>query len=136
MARGKPFEPGNKFGRGRPRGSKNKTTVMAQELLESYAVPVVRKVIQMAILGDTTAQKMCMDRIAPVRRDQTVKFGPLPTATAAEVSKATEKVVQGVAAGKIPIAQGLAMSGLLEMRRRAVETESLDGRVRNLEERQ
>lgn len=75
MARGKPFEPGNKFGRGRPRGSKNKTTVMAQELLESYAVPVVRKIIQMAILGDTTAQKMCMDRIAPVRRDQTVKFG-------------------------------------------------------------
>ena len=136
MARGRPFEAGNKFGRGRPRGSKNKTTVVAQELLESYAAPVVRKVIHMAILGDTTAQKMCMERIMPVRRDQTVKFGPLPTATAAEVSKATERVVQNVAAGKIPIAQGLAMCDLLEMRRRAVETESLDGRVRNLEERQ
>ena len=136
MARGRPFEPGNTFGRGRPPGSKNKTTVKVQELFDSYAVPVARKVIQMAILGDTKAQKMCMDRVAPVRREETVKFGPLPTSTAAEVSKATEKVVQDVAAGKIPIAQGLAMSGLLEMRRRAVETESLDGRVRNLEERQ
>lgn len=136
MARGRPFETGNKFGRGRPRGSRNKTTVLAQELLESHAEPVVRKALMMAIQGDTAAMKLCMDRILPVHREVPVKFGPLPTATAAEVSKAAEKVVQDVAAGKIPIAQGLAMSGLLEMRRRTVETESLDGRVRNLEERQ
>jgi hypothetical protein len=136
MARGRPFEPGNKFGRGRPRGSRNRTTVLAQQLLESHAEPVVRKALMMAIQGDTTAMKLCMDRILPVRHDQPVKLGSLPTATAADVSKATQKVVQSVASGKIPIAQGLAVSEMLERRRRAVETESLDGRVRNLEERQ
>jgi len=65
MARGRPFEAGNKFGRGRPRGSRNKTTVLAQELLESHAEPVVRKALMMAIQGDTAAMKLCMDRILP-----------------------------------------------------------------------
>jgi Family of unknown function (DUF5681) len=133
MARGRPFQAGNTFGRGRPRGSRNKTTALAQQLLESHAEPVVRKALMMAIQGDTTAMRLCMDRILPVRRDLPVKLGDLPTATAAEVSRATQKVVQRVATGKLPIAQGLAVSEMLEKRRRAVETESLDERVRTLE---
>src|SRR5260370_17933086 len=34
MKRGRPFEPGNKFGHGRPGGSKNKRTQLAQKLFE------------------------------------------------------------------------------------------------------
>ena len=133
MARGRPFEAGNKFGRGRPRGSRNKTTVLAQQLLESHAEPVIRKALMMAIQGDTAAMKLCMDRILPVHREMPVKFGKLPTATAAEVSESTQKVLQAYAAGKLSMGQALAMSDLLEKRRRAIETEGLDERLRKLE---
>src|SRR2546425_12787757 len=33
MKRGRPFEPGNKLGRGRPPGSRNKKTLIIQEIL-------------------------------------------------------------------------------------------------------
>jgi len=50
--RGRPFEPGNKLGRGRPRGSRNKTTLVAGELLHSYALALMRKAIALALQGD------------------------------------------------------------------------------------
>jgi hypothetical protein len=134
MARGRPFEAGNKFGRGRPPGSRNKTTVMAQQLLNKHAEDVVRKVLTMGLRdGDMSALKLCMDRVVPVLREPLAKLGNLPTATAAEVSKSTQKVVQGLAAGKLPMGQALAMSELLEKRRRAIETENFDERLRTLE---
>ena len=134
MERGRPFKPGNKSGRGRPLGSKNKTTASARQLLDSYAEPVVRKVLQMGLRdGDMGALKLCMDRILPVRRDPPVKLGSLPTSTAAEVSKSSEKVVQNVASSKLPPGQGLVMSELLDKRRRAIETQNLDERIQKLE---
>jgi hypothetical protein len=39
MTRGRPFEPGNKFGRGRPKGSRNKRTAEAQALFDEYKDP-------------------------------------------------------------------------------------------------
>src|SRR5262245_26144335 len=99
-ARGRPFEPGNKFGRGRPRGSRNKSTLLAQNLLHSYAEPVVKTCIQQAVKGDPTAMRLCMERIAPMRRDAPVKIGKLPTHTAADIAKSSEMVVQKVAAGE------------------------------------
>src|SRR6266851_400032 len=114
MARGKPFERGNTFGRGRPLGSRNKTTIMAKQLFESHAEPVVRKAIVMALQGHPTALKLCMDRIDPLRRDPPVNIGFLPSSSAEEISQSAEKVVRRVAAGKLSPAQGAAMADLLE----------------------
>ena len=134
MARGRPFEAGNTFGRGRPKGSRNKTTVMAQQLLNKHAEDVARKVLMMGLRdGDIGALKLCLDRVVPVLREPLAKLGNLPTATAAEVSKSMQKVLQSFARGKLPMGQALAMSDLLEKRRRAIETEGLDERVRKLE---
>ena len=134
MARVRPFEAGNKFGRGRPRGSRNKTTVMAQQLLNNHAEHVVRKVLMIGLRdGDTSALKLCIDRVVPVLREPLAKVGKLSTATAAEVSGSTQKVLQSFAAGKIPMGQAQAISDLLEKRRRAIETEGLDERLRKLE---
>ena len=41
--RGRPFQPGNKFGRGRPRGSRNKKTILIEEFLaENTSLSYVR----------------------------------------------------------------------------------------------
>ena len=48
---------------------------------------------------------------------------------------ASESVINGVARGQLTPAEGQAFSTMLEARRRVIETEELDQRVRALEDR-
>src|ERR1035438_3799226 len=66
--RGKPFAPGNRSGKGRPTGSRNKVTLACEDLLEGEAGAITHKVIEMAKEGDHVAMKLCMERIYPPRR--------------------------------------------------------------------
>ena len=59
---------------GRPRGSRNKTTVLMQNLLEGEAEAIARKAIEMAKDGDMAAIRVCMDRLASIRRKDPVAF--------------------------------------------------------------
>jgi len=133
-ARGKPFAPGNKLGRGRPRGSRNKTTLLAQELLDSYAEPLVRKCLHMALQGDPKAMQLCMDRILPARRDLPMKLGKLPMGTAAELCEASATVLQKAASGQLTVMQAQGFSGLIENHRSMIETVHMDARLRTIEQ--
>ena len=119
--RGRPFERGNKFGQGRPKGSRNKTTVVAQRLLEEYSEPIVRKCIVDALKGDGPSRRICMERILPAQRDACIRIKLPRTLTAQDVDQAAEQVVQSVAAGRISPATGAALAQILELRRKAIE---------------
>jgi hypothetical protein len=41
--RGRPFQPGNSFGRGRPAGSRNKATIALQAMLEQHGEHILKK---------------------------------------------------------------------------------------------
>ena len=56
--RGKPFELGNKAGKGRPRGSRNKKSVFL-EMLEDRGEAIITKGIFMALSGDRALQRVC-----------------------------------------------------------------------------
>ncbi len=60
--RGRPFRPGNKYGRGRPRGSRNKATGLFQKTLERYAESLAKKLVQEAFQGTPTALRLCIER--------------------------------------------------------------------------
>ena len=77
--------------------------------------------------------RLAMERILPVRRETTVKLGALPIKSAADVSKAFEKLMEKVAAGKLTIAEAQGVGELLDKRRRAIETDDMDQRLRALE---
>lgn len=132
-SRGKPFQPGNKLGRGRPRGSRNKTTGQVQELLSEFAMPITRKAIADGLKGNGAVLRLLLDRILPARREAPIIVGLLPASTAGEVSKATETVLRKVASGKITTSEGEALLKLLETRRRTIETEELEKRIVSLE---
>lgn len=134
--KGKQFEPGNQLGRGRPRGSRNRATLMAQELLDNHAEPLIRKCLVSALQGDSKAMQLCLERILPARRELPLKIGKLPLGTAAELSRASEAITQKVATGQLTPSQGQAMAELIERRRKVIETENIDRRLQALEERQ
>lgn len=52
MKRSRPFEPGNHFGRGRPKGSRNKRSLLAKQLLDEHGEAIVRKALVIALQGD------------------------------------------------------------------------------------
>ncbi len=53
---------------GRPKGSVNKFTALARELMSDKSPEIVEKVISKALEGDVHCLKMCLDRILPVHK--------------------------------------------------------------------
>jgi len=59
----KPLNPA-----GRPKGSVNKYTALAREVMSAKGPEIVKKVIEKALEGDVHCLKMCIDRILPVHK--------------------------------------------------------------------
>ena len=68
------FTEGNS---GKPKGSRNKATIAIESLLEGQAEELTQTAISKALDGDSMALRLCMDRIAPLPKDNTISF-PLP----------------------------------------------------------
>jgi hypothetical protein len=132
--RGRPFQPGNTFGRGRPKGSRNKTTRKMQEMLDKYCEPITQKWISMAIKGDPVALRLCVERLFPARRDGYVQFSLAGTKTLADVAASSAKVLHGVSRGELTPMEGEIISGILEDRRRSLESVELEARLERLEQ--
>ena len=79
--------------------------------------------------------RLCMERLTPARRQRMLQFKMPPVKTIADVAAASESVVNGVAHGRLIPAEGQAFSAMLEGRRRVIETEEMDRRLRALEDR-
>ena len=55
-------------------GARHKATVAAEALLDGEAEALTRKAVEMALAGDGTALRLCLDRIIPPRRERPVRF--------------------------------------------------------------
>jgi hypothetical protein len=109
--RGRPFEKGRSGNPGgRRRGSRNKTTLAAATLLAGEAEALTRKAVEMALAGDPTAMRLCMERVLPPCRERTIKFSlpPIEGAltgesngpSAHDVSRAMDAVTSALARGR------------------------------------
>src|SRR6516225_9807088 len=68
MRRGRPFEKGRSGNpAGRPRGSRNRSTLAAQLLLQGEAEALTRKAVELALGGDPTALRLCLSHCAAPR---------------------------------------------------------------------
>ena len=132
--RGRPFEPGNQIGCGRPRGSRNKRTLIGKELLDEHAEAVVRKALVLALKGDTTLLRLFLTYILPRPQDSPVATGPLPMATIEDREKTFTTVIDKVAAGNLSLDQSHDIVDLMAARCRLIQTEELEARVRKLEQ--
>ena len=114
--RGRPFERG-KSGNpaGRPKGSRNRTTLAAEALLEGSATAVVKKAVELALAGDVPLLRALLDRICPVRRDKPVTVPGLPAIESLEdLPKLTAAILASVTRGDITLAEANALTGLVE----------------------
>ena len=124
------FGPGNP---GKPKGTRHKATQAALALLDGQAEALTRKAVDMALAGDGAALRLCLDRIAPPRRDAPVTFDLPPMQTAGDAAKAAGAVLGAVAGGDLTPQEGAHIMALIETYRRTLETTELEARVAALE---
>lgn len=119
--------------KGRPKGARNKATLAAEALLDGEAQAITRKAVALAKSGDTTALRLCMERIVPVRRDRPVAF-PIPHLKDANDAAALSRaIVAGVAAGDITPLEAGELAKLVDTYTRAVTAVEHEQRLRALE---
>jgi hypothetical protein len=118
---------------GKPRGTRHKATQAALALLDGEAEALTRQAVAMALGGDGVALRLCLERIAPPRRDAPVQFDLPRMETARDAVKAAGAVLEAVALGDLTPTEGAHLMGLVETYRRTLETTELEARVAALE---
>lgn len=119
---------------GRPPGARHKTTVAMEVLLDGEAEAILRTAIDKAKEGDTTALRLCLERVVPARRDRCIRFAVPPIETAADAAKAAAALVTGVANGELTPAEAGELGRLIDNFVRALEAGDFEARLRRLEE--
>ena len=128
------FAPGNRLG-GRTPGARNKTTRAVEALLDGQHEALTQAAIAKALEGDTTAMRLCLDRIAPPRKDSPVSFA-LPTIrSAADAVEASSALLVAVAEGEVTPDEAGRVMALLAAHKTMVETGDLEARITALEEK-
>lgn len=132
--RGRPFEKGQSGNpAGRPKGSRNATTVALENLLDGQAEALTNKAVEMALAGDMAALRLCMDRILPPRKDRPVTFDLPSIKSAGDAAAVTSAVLAAVASGEITPADAGEIGKLVEAYVKAFETAELAERLERLE---
>jgi hypothetical protein len=129
-----PFKPGQSGNpNGRPKGSRNVATLALESLLDGQAQALTQKAIDLALTGDLTALRICLDRILPPRKDRPVTFTLPPINSAQDAAATVSAVLAAVAAGEITPADAGEISKLIEAYVKAFETAELAERLDRLE---
>jgi hypothetical protein len=136
MQRGKPFPKGKSGNpRGKPKGARHKTTLLAEKLMQDDAENIVNAVLTAARAGDMTAAKIVLDRIAPARRDSPVTFTLPKIKRPADAVAASAAILAAVADGRLTPGEALEVSKLIEGFVKTLEVAELEERLAELEER-
>jgi Family of unknown function (DUF5681) len=86
---------------GKPKGARHRTTVVAEALLDGEAEVITRKVIDLALAGDISALRLCLERLIPPRKDRPVEFDLPQVSTSADAAKAALSILRATAEGSL-----------------------------------
>src|SRR3954447_9773503 len=86
---------------GRPLGSRNRPTLLAQALLDPTADILTQKAIEKAITGDSVSLRFCLARILAPRRSSPIELDLPPLDTQKELALAIAADGRAVAAGDV-----------------------------------
>jgi hypothetical protein len=124
------FAQGNS---GKPRGARHRATQAALALLDGQAEALTLKAVELALGGDGAALRLCLERIAPPRRDAPVTFELPAMASARDAAQAAGAVLGAVSEGELTPTEGASIMALVETWRRTFETAEIEARLAALE---
>ena len=120
---------------GKPRGTRHKATQAVLALLDGQAQALTQRAVELALDGDTVALRLCLERLAPPRRDAPVEFSLPPMKTASDAAQAAGAVLEAVSMGELTPIEAMQIMALVDSFRRTLEVSELEARVAALEGR-
>ena len=121
--RGRPFVKGRSGNpTGRRYGSRNKKTLAAAVLLDGEAEALTRKAVELALAGDQTALRLCIERILPPCRERPVRFTLPPIESSEDISAAMNAVTAALARGIITPGEAERIANVVDTFARAIAT--------------
>jgi hypothetical protein len=132
ITRGRPFERGNP---GRPKGARHKATVAAEALLDGEAQALTRRAVELAMEGDTTALRLCLERIIPPRKDRPVSFAIPQIANANEAATLMNALLAAVASGDVTPSEASEIARVIGGYIEALKASEFETRLSVLEAR-
>lgn len=101
--------------------------------MQAKTPAILRKMISLALSGDTAAAKLILERSAPKPRVRLVELALPPVRSVADLPAALGAITAAVAAGELAADEGYTIAQLLDAQRAAFETADLAARVAALE---
>jgi hypothetical protein len=118
---------------GRPIGSRNRATLLAEQLLEGEAEPLIRECINLAKKGNIHALRLCLERVIPIRKERSIELG-LPTAqNALDLAANLQRILAAVGEGRITPGEAQALTEVLNSQAHLFETADMERRLQALE---
>ena len=129
-----PFQKGESGNpAGRPRGSRNRATLLMESVLADDAEVIGRKAVEMAKQGNMAAIRLCMDRLSPPPKGEPVAFELPPLEKPADSVAAAAEIVAGVAAGELTPTEAAELAKVIDVYVRAMAANAFDERLTKLE---
>jgi hypothetical protein len=116
-------------------GSRHRATLAAESLLDGEAEKLTRKAIELALGGDLTALRLCLERILPARKERPVRVSLPEIKAAGDVVTATAALVSAVGAGEIAPGEAADLAMLISAAGRAIDLTEFEARLAALESR-
>ena len=133
----KPFEPGvSGNANGRPAGSKNRSTLLFQGIVDEQGPALIKKAVQMALEGDSAVMRTLLALLLPPRKDRHVTFELPAVASAEDALNASRLVIAAVADGRLTPSEGAELAKALEVHIRLHTTVELEHGLATLEQQQ
>ena len=120
--------------KGRPKGSRNRTTLIAQALIDGEAKVFVKKPVQLPLESDLICLRICLERLVPMKKDAPIEIDLPDISNVANIPKLfavlTAKLREGVTHSRARTVMDLAQ-GVLKV----LQVAELEQRISALEEK-
>src|SRR5499433_1117221 len=113
---------------GRPRGCRDHVDRAARLLLAGEGEALTRKAIELALAGDPTALRLCLERIVGPYRERAVEFAMPPIRNAADLAGAMAAVADAASQGAVTPREATQLGQVFEAYVRAVEATEFERR--------
>jgi Family of unknown function (DUF5681) len=119
--------------KGKPKGTRNKATMLAMAIMEKGGKTIIEKVVEAAKGGDMQACRLIIERLVPPMRERPITLEFPDTSTTEGVSAAQQAILDAVGVGVLLPGEATTLSAIVEQRRKAIETQELEQRIAALE---
>jgi len=126
------FAPGNP---GRKPGARHRVTQAVEILLDGEAEALTRRAVELALAGDTTALRLCMERISPAVRGRTVEIDLPELKTNGDILSARAAIITAASEGTIDLEAAESLTRLVGGHAEALKLLELETRLAAIEQK-